>query len=289
MKDDFTSARSILFTVGEELDGKPLLVMLKEKRVSHRLITKLKRTPMGMTRNGLPIRTVDVVHSGDIISLAAVNDTHTEPNPTLDIPVVYEDESVVVFDKPIGVPVHPSYLHQGDTLGNFFAARFPQLTFRPVNRLDRDTSGLCCVAKSAYAASLLQGSLDKLYSAVVCGAVEEDGVISAPIGRQDGSIIGRTVREDGQPAVTEYTVMHSGERYSLLEIKLHNGRTHQIRVHLSHIGFPLAGDSLYGGDCTDISAQALHCSRLRFVSPHTGGEILLSSPIREDMAALLRK
>lgn len=288
MKDNIFPAADIRFTVGNELDGKPLLALLKEKQVSHRLISKLKRTPLGITRNGLLIRTVDEIHSGDVIVLAALNDTRTEPNPTLDVPVAYEDESVIVFDKPVNMPVHPSYRHQGDTLGNFFSARCPSLTFRPINRLDRDTSGLCCVAKSAYAARLLQNGLEKRYTAVVCGVVERDGIVCAPIGRQDGSIIGRTVREDGQEAMTEYFVRDSNGSFTLLELKLHSGRTHQIRVHLSYIGFPLAGDSLYGGDTSVISEQALHCSSLSFTSPHSGRTVTLTSPVREDMAALLR-
>ena len=194
---------------------------------------------------------------------------------------------VVVFDKPVNMPVHPSIKHQGDTLGNCFSAMYPQLTFRPVNRLDKDTSGLCAVAKNPHAANVLQGTLKKVYYAVVCGEIASGGRIDAPIGRAGESIIRREVREDGQRAVTDYTIIKGNRKYTLLRVILLTGRTHQIRVHFSHTGHPLAGDDFYGGSTADTAYQALHCGELEFVSPVSKEIVRVSSPIRNDMEQLV--
>lgn len=126
-----------------------------------------------------------------------------EPNPELNAPVIYEDEDVAVFDKPPHMPVHPSIRHRGDTLANLFAALYPGLPFRPINRLDRNTSGLCVCAKNQYAASALSGSLSKVYFAVTCGTPPGD-TVDAPIGRAGDSIITRCVTPEGQRAVTHF-------------------------------------------------------------------------------------
>ena len=187
------------------------------------------------------------VNTGDIVILQFQDTKILEPNFRLCVPIAFENENLVVFDKPVGMPVHPSIKHQGDTLGNFFAAKYPDITFRPVNRLDRDTSGLCITAKNAFAAAALQNSVKKVYYAVVTGYIDGEGIIDVPIAREKDSIIKRTVRQDGQRAVTHYKAIKSGKKYSLIEIKLETGRTHQIRVHFAYIGHPLAGDDLYGG------------------------------------------
>ncbi|MGN0674378.1 MAG: pseudouridine synthase, partial [Oscillospiraceae bacterium] len=150
--------RTIEFAAEASDDGKTCGDFLRSKGVSRRLLVKLKRVPFGMTREGNTIKTVDTVRTGDIIILKLEDESLLEPNFTLNVPVAYEDSDVIVFSKPAGMPVHPSVRHQGDTLGNCFAAMFPRTTFRPVNRLDKDTSGLCAVAKNAHAANLLSGS-----------------------------------------------------------------------------------------------------------------------------------
>ena len=253
--------------------------LIKDAGVSKRLISRLKRTENGITRNGSLIRTIDTVNTGDTKIL--------EPNFRLGVPIAFENENLVVFDKPVGMPVHPSIKHQGDTLGNFFAAKYPDITFRPVNRLDRDTSGLCITAKNAFAAAALQNSVKKVYYAVVTGYIDGEGTIDAPIAREKDSIIKRTVRQDGQRAVTHYKAIKSGKKYSLIEIKLETGRTHQIRVHFAYIGHPLAGDDLYGGSTEDICCQALHCGLLCFREPLTGKEITVTSPLRDDIQKLI--
>lgn len=259
----------------------------KDAGVSKRMISRLKRTENGITRNGILIRTIDMVHKGDEIVLKYEDTKLLEPNGELDVGIAFENDNLIVFDKPVGMPVHPSIKHQGDTLGNFFAYKYPNLTFRPVNRLDRDTSGLCLVAKNAFSAAALQSDIEKVYYAVVSGNVNGEGTIDAPIAREQESIIKRVVRDDGQRAVTHYKAVSAGEKYSLLEIHLETGRTHQIRVHFSYIGHPLAGDDLYGGSCEDIECQALHCGSLEFKEPVTSENIIVRSGLREDMERIM--
>lgn len=284
-KKTFGTTMKLDFTVTPEQDGITLEELLRRHHnVSRRLITKLKRTG-GITRNGENIRTVDVVHSGDVISLEHTDETPLEPNSSLYAELVYNDESVAIFNKPANMPVHPSHLHQGDTLGNYFSHLFPDITFRSVNRLDRDTSGVCVCAKSRYAANALQGNTEKTYYAAVVGLISESGTVDAPIARERESIITRCVRSDGQRAVTHYKPIYSNGKYTLLEIKLETGRTHQIRVHMAYIGNPLAGDDLYGGD-KSIKRQALHCGGVGFIHPMTGEKIEISVPLPDDIKSL---
>lgn len=280
--------RKLLFTVEPEWDGVRTDTYLKRKGFSRRLLVELKHSPGGITRGGETLRTVDILRAGDTLLLHMAGDSRTpRPNTGLSVPVVYEDEDVVVFSKPPGMPVHPSQGHRNDTLANAFAVRCPGLSFRPVNRLDRDTSGLCVAAKNAHAASRLQHSLKKVYFAVLCGTLEGNGVIDAPIARAEGSIIRRRVSAEGKRAVTEYAVLASGNGHTLVRALLHTGRTHQIRVHFSHMGFPLAGDDLYGGSVRDTQVQALHCGRAAFMHPVSGEPVELALPLREDMLRLM--
>ena len=255
--------------------------------VSARLLTQLKQSPEGILCNGVPWRTVDLVRAGDVVVLTMPEGRGLEPNPALRVPAVLETAHYIVYDKTTGMPVHPSAKHRRDTLGNYFAACMPTHTFRAVNRLDRDTSGLCMIAKDAYTAGALQGKLDKRYYAVLCGRLTRDGTISAPIARAEASIITRCVREDGQPAVTHYRVLGCSPDYTAVEIRLETGRTHQIRVHFAHLGYPLAGDDLYGGSCRDIGRQALHCGRLFWRDPVTGQPCSAVSPWRREMQQLV--
>ena len=288
-------------------DGKTCGDFLRSRGVSRRLAARLKRVPDGITRNGCLIRTVDIIRAGDIISLKAEDERLTEPNGELSAPVVYEDGDVIVFNKPAGMPVHPSAGHRGDTLGNFFASLYPDLTFRPINRLDKDTSGLCAAAKNPYAASLLNGNISKTYFAVTEGtpvppltdahaANKYDGtlinwyesscgeyVIDAPIGRAEASVVRRIVRRDGKRAVTKYTILKESGAHCLVRVVIETGRTHQIRVHFSSVGHPLAGDDFYGGGFDLCRRQALHCGEMRFFRPSDGKLTELFCDIPEDM------
>lgn len=261
---------------------------LKSQGVSSRLIKKLKRIENGITRNGIAIRSVDMIGKGDEISLNTDDERFLEPNENPDVKKAYENEYAVIFDKPAFMPVHPSIKHQGDTLGNHFSYLYPGLTFRPVNRLDRNTSGLCVIAKNPHSANMLQHRISKTYYAIVCGRTEPYGTIDAPIARENETIILRTVRNDGKPAVTHYKTLFQNDKYSLVEINLETGRTHQIRVHFSYIGYPLAGDELYGGSLEDIKRQALHCGKIEFEDIFTGEKISVKSELKADMLLLIK-
>lgn len=280
--------RKITFNVNSQLNEKTVLSVLIFYGTSKRLITKLKQVENGITVNGIHARTIDIVKAGDVVEISLEDTKVLEKNTSLFVPIVYEDKDLIVFDKPPFMPVHPSHNHLNDTLGNFFANHCEGLTFRPINRLDRDTSGLCAVAKNSFSAVKLQASLEKTYYAIVCGQIVENGTINAPISRTDNSIITRCVSNDGQNAVTHYEVIQSTAKYSYLKIRLETGRTHQIRVHFSHIGHPLAGDNMYGGDMKNINRQALHCKELVFIHPVTNEEIKLNSVLPQDMQILLK-
>ncbi len=278
---------SVKLKISPAENGKPLGEVLSHRGISRRLVIRLKRIDGGITRNGQLIRTVDRVAEGDVIELSESDEKLLSPNPKLDVEIICQDESFAVFNKPHGMPVHPSLKHQGDTLGNFFSASFQGLTFRPVNRLDKDTSGCVVVAKNQYSAQALQKGCEKVYYAICCGTPPACGQINAPIAREGESIIKRCVSPSGQRAVTNYRVIEQNGRYSLCEVKLETGRTHQIRVHFSHIGFPLAGDDMYGGSCEEISRQALHCGKISFISPHSGLTVEAVAPIPNDMKNLM--
>lgn len=277
----------ISFTADERCTAGELLL---KKGVSKRLLKKLKALPDGITKDGQKIRTIDSVSEGESVVISTRDEKTLVPNPDLSVRILYEDNNIVVFDKPYNMPVHPSILHHTDSLGNYFAYIYPDISFRPLNRLDKDTTGVCAVAKNAYSASLISKSLKKVYFAVVCGCIKGNGKIDLPIDRLDGSIIKRTVSKSGQSAVTNYeAVSHSSDnRYTLLKITLETGRTHQIRVHFSALGYPLAGDDMYGGDLTDINRQALHCGEISFLSV-TGKDVTVKSPIPSDIKRLIRR
>ena len=279
--------REFSFTVPDENDGETAEKFLRSRGFSHKLMTKLKASG-GLTRGGAILRSVDTLNAGDVVRVRIEDTGAVVPNPDIKAPIVFENEDVVVFDKPCGLPVHPSIVHYSDTLGNLFAALYPESAFRPIHRLDRDTSGLCACAKNKFAAAALGKGIEKTYYAVVDGDITQEGEINAPIGRADGSIIKREVRADGQSAVTLYRpILHKNGR-TLLEITLKTGRTHQIRVHFAYIGFPLCGDDMYGGDRTDIQRQALHCGKMRFRLPLSGELAEVESPLPEDISKLLR-
>lgn len=224
---------------------------------------------------------------GDVIELHLPEVPSVVANAVRSVPICFETADFVVYQKPPDLPVHPSQNHYTDTLGNCFCAAYPGLACRPVNRLDRNTSGLCVFAKSAYAANQLQYHLQKRYYAVVEGVLTGSGTVSAPIAREQESIIIRCVRADGKPAVTHYRALQHNDKYTLLQLRLETGRTHQIRVHMAHIGHPLAGDTLYGGRTDAIDRQALHCGRLILPLAQQTGTVTVGAALPEDMASLL--
>lgn len=280
--------REIEFNITEKYDGRQIREFLRDFGFSGSLIAKLKRTENGILKNGEFARTIDLLHTGDVLRVKIENSGKMPTPSDTKINIVYEDEDILVADKPPKMPVHESRNHRGDTLSNAVAAHVSEdMSFRAVYRLDRDTSGLVLIAKNELAAAKLAGKIKKDYYAVVCGRLNGNSVIDLPIKRLQSSIIKRGVAPDGEKAVTKYSAVFAGEKYSLLKINLETGRTHQIRVHFSHLGYPLAGDDLYGEPCDDIDRQALHCKKITFTHPVTSEKMCIECDFPYDFEKLI--
>ena len=283
-------------TVPAGMDGKTVKDVARSLlSLSSTRLKKAKRVPGGVRVNGQDVFVTHVVRAGDEVSILIEQEGAVSPGvvPTPGgVDVVYEDEYLLVLNKPANMPVHPSAGHYDDSLANRCAARFGGV-FRPVNRLDAGTSGLMVAARDAHVHALLcralhTGDFERRYLAVAEGAfAEKQGVVDAPIARVEGSAIKRCVSPDGQRAVTHYRVLRNNSRFSLVELTLETGRTHQIRVHMAHLGHPLAGDFLYGTeDKALISRAALHAFHLRLTHPITGQTLEFERELPEDMRAL---
>lgn len=283
--------RVIEYTVEDYFEGKKLISFLRgHVKISVRLLRSLKRVDGGIKINGENARTIDLLHKGDRVTLSIPeDDSHSIPID-YELKVVYEDDDVLVIDKPAMLPMHESHNHQGDTLANAVAGYLQKkgrsLAFRAVGRLDKGTSGLVICALNSHAAARLSGNFEKTYYAMVTGQYVGTGTIDKPIYRPDPMKTYRTADDRGDKAVTHYEVLESTEKYSLLKIHLETGRTHQIRVHFAYLGTPLYGDRMYGKEHPLIGRQALHCGEVTFNHPVTGEKLLLRAELPEDMKAL---
>ncbi len=281
------------FIVSEDFSGKSLGSYLRgPAMVSASLVRSLKKINCGITVNGEPAKTNLLLNAGSVVRILLHEGGELLSPSSQVVPVSYESDSAIVYEKPAGMATHPTLNHPDETLANVYAALILQrggsgASFRPVNRLDKNTSGMVLAAKDRYSAPILAESVKKSYIAVAEGEIARDGVINLPIGRQDGSIIGRCVRDDGDESITEYHVIAVGCGHTLLKVVTLTGRTHQIRVHMSSVGHPLAGDDLYGGSRKLIARHALHCDRMRFFDPSAHDEVGLSCPMPEDMCRLI--
>lgn len=289
--------RYLDYKIDEKYDGEKVLTFLKEEVfASARLIRSLKNIPDGITVNGEHIRTVDLLKSGDLLRLHLPDENNDNANIVTpleyNLTILYEDDDLLVVDKPAGLPLHPSHNHQGDTLANavsyYLYTHGKQAVFRSVGRLDRGTSGIVICALNKHTAARLSGNIYKEYYAVADGIYEGEGIIDRPIYRPDPIKTYRTVDERGEKAVTEWKAVSHNKGSTLLRIHLQTGRTHQIRVHFAGLGTPLLGDTMYGIPRNDIRRQALHCCYCRFVHPVTKEEIEINSPLPEDIANLLK-
>lgn len=272
---------------------------LKSKGFSSTVIRHLKETPEGIQNNGIWARVHEMLSVNDQLTLHLTEEESSEnivPMP-LPLQIVYEDKDLLVINKSAGMPIHPSQGNYDNTLANACAYYFHQkgepFTYRCINRLDRDTTGLLILARHAYSASLLSAMVAKReihreYRAIVTGLLPEEGMVEAPIARVDGSTIEREVNfEHGEYACTHYKRLTYKNGYSLASLKLETGRTHQIRVHMHFIGHPLPGDFLYNPDYSVIQRQALHSYRLTFPHPITGEVMDFTAPLPQDMSFLL--
>ena len=286
----------LYFTVPETpqtRNGALLRNFLRQCAVSTELARAVKFRGGGFFADGEPILANRRVYPGQVVSFELPPEHDgVEPQPEIPVRVVYEDAFAVVLEKPPHLAVHPTLNYPRDTLANGYAAwavqRGMSPVFRPVNRIDKDTSGLVLAAKNTYAAPLLAQNVEKLYYAVVEGELPlGPGVIDAPIGRRGDSIIGRCVTPEGKPSRTEYTIIKAEKGLSLVACVPVTGRTHQIRVHFASIGHPLAGDDLYGGHRDRIGRQALHCAEQRFRVPVCTGlpdGIRVEVPVGEEVS-----
>lgn len=269
---------------------------LKQRGYSHGCLVHLKKTENGIRKNGVWAYTRDRLAAGDVLETTFVETEGSRavvPSAVL-LDIVYEDEDLLVLNKPADMPVHPSMGNYENSLANavagYFSASGIPFVFRCINRLDRDTTGLVIVAKNMLAGAVLgqamvERRIHRTYLAVVKGRLPKEGTITLPIGRREGSAIERCVDLiNGEPAVTHYERIDTeNAEYSLAKVWLETGRTHQIRVHMNAIGHPLPGDFLYHPDVSKIQRQALHSWKLTFRHPVTGQEMSFTQPLPEDM------
>ncbi|MCM3088169.1 RluA family pseudouridine synthase [Bhargavaea ginsengi] len=288
------------FTV--EADVVVLRDFLAECGISRRTLTAVKYKGGNLLVNGEEKTVRHILRAGDGVTIIFPPEKPAEglfPEEGM-LSVLYEDEALLILDKPAGQATIPSRDAPLGTLANSVAGKFMKdgtpATVHVVTRLDRETSGIVCIAKNRHIHHLMSekmktGGVLKRYEAIAGGEFREQHFfIDEPIGRKEGSIIERMVLPGGQRAVTEVRVMGiaglPGNEVSRVSVILHTGRTHQIRVHLAHIGHPLEGDTLYGGSTKQIGRQALHCAGLSFSHPLTGEPIAISSPVPADMLAV---
>ncbi|GGF99332.1 RluA family pseudouridine synthase [Paenibacillus abyssi] len=294
-------------------EGKMVRTVLERRLgVSRKLMSRLKLTDEGIMLNGRRVYTSERVHAGDVLALRMEQEQSDDilPQPMY-LDIIYEDDYLLIINKPAGIIVHPTHGHYTGTLANgvvhHWMERGEKIRFRPIHRLDQETSGVVAIAKNPYVHQQLseqmqRGEIEKEYCAFVYGAPEQrDGTVDAPIDRDPDMPHVRIVTADGYPSITHYQTVHVfGDRgASLVRLQLETGRTHQIRVHMKHIGCPLIGDKMYGNpkfaelgwaEQAEAAAgrQALHAQRLAFVHPYTKQNISFKAELPEDLLELER-
>ena len=288
--------RTLTLTIPTEYDGVQIKsVLRKHFGLSSALITALKSDD-GITLNGAHANVTEKVYANDTLILR-IHETNSDNivATQMDLDILYEDEDILAVNKPAGIPTHPSIHHYSDTLANGVQYYYKDIpfTFRAVNRLDKDTSGIVLIAKNRFAAEALSAQIrekkiGKTYMAICCGSLSSlEGRVIAPIARDEG-IIKRRIDKAGQYAETHYTVLAQNEDYTLVQAEPITGRTHQIRLHMAHLGVPLYGDFLYGTEVAG-SRTMLHCSALTFLHPLTKEKMHLAAPLEKDFEILKQK
>mgnify|MGYP004652512719 FL=1 len=288
--------RIFTYTVSDADNGMIVLDFLRKQGFSRHILTAMKADREALSVNGQKAGGRTVLSAGDHFRVRLLETCSTDgivPVP-MDIPILYEDEDILVVNKPADMPVHPSIGNYTNTLANgiaaYLASKEEICPFRCINRLDRDTSGALILAKNALSGAILSDQMrhreiHRTYLAVVEGITSENGTISAPIARVDDSVIERHVDfERGESAVTHYQRLDVRNGHSLLEIHLETGRTHQIRVHMGYIDHPLPADYLYHPVYDTFKRQPLHSLQLRFRHPLTNRSMCVMAPVPEDIS-----
>lgn len=293
-------SRILVYQISETEQGLRIEQYLRRQGYSRQNLTELKKIWDSVQLNGAGCILKETLSAGDELAVRIEETEISEKILPTQIPVnvVYEDEDLLVVNKPAGLPMHPSMKNYEYSLANALVWHYQQqgrtFVFRCANRLDRDTSGLTVIARHMFSANILSGmgyrhEIEREYLAIVRGQVRPDsGTIDAPLSRKEGSVIERKVDfEHGERAVTHYHVVEEKNGHSLVSLRLETGRTHQIRIHMKYLGFPLIGDYLYNPDMEHISRQALHSYRLGFSHPITGERMNFTAPLPEDMQKVL--
>lgn len=301
--------RTLNYQITDKNDQISIRDFLQKKGYSRHIRTWIKQHPDSLVLNGTPVLSYVELHPGDLLTVSLKEEESSEkilPTP-MPLHIVYEDEDILIINKEADTPVHPSIGNYENTLANgvawYYASQNKSFVFRCINRLDRDTTGLLILAKNMLSGALLsqqmkRREIHRTYLSIVEGKVPAEGIISAPIARTCDSLIVRRVDwENGDHAVTHYkclsTLPHIPEDLtsefppqgiSLVQLQLETGRTHQIRVHMSHLGHPLVGDTLYNPSTRLMKRQALHSYSLEFVHPVTGKEMYFTAPLPPDMS-----
>lgn len=294
------SARRLAIQIEPEWAGQPVNNLLRRRLgLSGTLLRRLKWLEDGILLDGVRVTTREIVRAGQTLSVRLSDPTVKSGIPPVSLPldIVYEDRDIVIVNKAPGMPSHPGPGHWQDSLGNALMAHWqetdPEADFHPVHRLDKGTSGLMVAAKHPYAQDRLRqalhsGNFHREYLAVCEGMLSPaEGVIDLPIGRCPDSVLKRQVTPEGQRAITRYRTVKTGCGRTLTALTLETGRTHQIRVHLAHLGHPLTGDFLYGQELPGLGRPSLHSWKLALAHPVTGEALSFCQPLPPELGSLL--
>lgn len=294
--------RNINYIIDEDSAGLRVEQFLRRKRYSGQNLSEIKRMPKSILVNGVHYYMRQELSAGDHLQVRICETQNSEKIPPTKLPldIIYEDEDLLVLNKPAGMPIHPSLNNYTNSIANalayYFQSQGKPFIFRCCNRLDRDTSGLTIVSKHLVSGSILSDmtkyrEVHREYLAIARGSVTpSEGTIQAPLGRKEGTIIERTVDwEHGEDAVTHYKVVKEANGHSLVSLRLETGRTHQIRIHMKYLGYPLIGDYLYNPDMEYMTRQALHSHHMEFTHPITGEHMSFTAPLPEDMARVMQE
>ena len=290
--------RILEYQITEQFHNMTIGNYLKTLGFSHQCVIALKKQEKGILLNGIWAYVNTLLSEGDTLTLTLSEDESSEKIPPVNLPlhILYEDEDILVLNKPADMPIHPSLNNYENTLANAVAYYYDSqnipFVFRCINRLDRDTTGVTMLAKNPFSAGILSEmvrnrEIHREYVAIADGIfLQKEGIVDAPIGRKEGSTIEREINlETGERAVTHYTVLKENKDLNCSQINLwlETGRTHQIRVHMKYLGHPLLGDFLYNPDMTYIKRQALHSHSLTFKHPITKEPMHFVAPVPKDM------